>query len=561
MSDPGAPSLALGARVWQMLLMLQRLRVRGLALLSDVTLELGSGLNVLTGETGAGKSLLVSALAALLGKPGGLVALRRGAGDVRIEAELSRADAARSGVVCAALELRGARARASIDGQARPLAELYGLLQSSLILTAQGATRELSSPSGVLGLLDARAGVGPRLREYRARRAEWLRAAAELETLRAELSQRGPRGERISALLSELEQLAPRVQEHSELTRRIELLSRRQHYLEVCARIDDAVCERDHSIESELSQLLAAVRRASSHPAFEELGDELGQALSSLCAASQKACRIARDLDADPGELARLESRRDALEQLAARLGCAADALAEGAPTLAAERARLELLETRLAEVESERARVELEAKRSIAELERGRRRALAALSADLRGELATLSLENARLELTLEARPDPLCHDEPSRLTLGFSANPGQPLLPLERVASGGERSRFVLALACAGAAAGRTLVFDEIDQGVGGEALARLAERLSLLARSHQIVCVTHQATLAARAEAHFRVHKVTRSGATTTLVKRLDDDARTLELSRMLAGGRAAEGAKALARRLLAEARSAA
>jgi DNA repair protein RecN (Recombination protein N) len=542
--------------------MLQRLRVRGLALLSDVTLELGPGLNVLTGETGAGKSLILSALASLLGKPGGLGALRRGAGDVLIEAELAASAAARGAApVCAALEFRAARARASIDGQPRPLAELYALLQGSLILTAQGATRELSSPSGVLALVDARAGVKQRLREYRLRRGEWQRFGVELEALQAELAARGVRGQRIEELLAELTALAPRADEHAEVTRRIELLSRRQHYLELCARVDEVISEREHSLEGELSQLLAAVRRAPSHPAFEELADELGQALSALSAASQKACRIARDLEADPGELARLEQRRDAFERLASRLGCPLEKLSDSAALLEAERTRLELLETRLAEAASERERAELDAKRLIAEILQRRLRALPGLSAELRGELAGLALENARLELTLEERADALFHDEPSRLRLGFSANPGEPLLPLERVASGGERSRFVLALACAGAAAGRTLVFDEIDQGVGGEALTCLAERLATLARSHQIVCVTHQATLAARAEAHFRVHKLTRSGSTTTRVVRLDDDARTLELSRMLAGGRAADGAKALARRLLAEARAAA
>jgi DNA repair protein RecN (Recombination protein N) len=537
--------------------MLQRLRVRGLALLSDVTLELGPGLNVLTGETGAGKSLLVSALASLLGKAGNL---RRGPADMRIDVELTPSARGKP-VVCAALEFRGARARASIDGEPRPLSELYALLQGSLILTAQGATRELSSPSGVLGLLDARAGAKAALREYRLRRAEWQRAGAELETLQAQLASRGLRDQRLAELLSELDALAPRADEHAELSRRIELLSRRQHYLEVCARIDAAVSEREQSIESELSQLLASVRRAPPHPAFEELGDELGQALSALSAVSHKACRIAEDLEAEPGELARLEARRDAFERLASRLGCGVDELAHSAPALEAERAALELLESRLSELGAERSRVEVEAKRLTEELMRRRSRALPALTADLQKELAGLALENAALDLTLEPRADALFHDEPSRLRLGFSANPGEPLLPLERVASGGERSRFVLALACAGAAAGRTLVFDEIDQGVGGEALACLAERLAALGRSHQIVCVTHQAALAARAEAHFRVHKVTRSGTTTTLIKRLDDDARTLELSRMLAGGRAAEGAKALARRLLAEARSAA
>ncbi|HWA77734.1 MAG TPA: AAA family ATPase [Polyangiaceae bacterium] len=540
--------------------MLQRLRVRGLALLSDVTLELGSGLNVLTGETGAGKSLLLSALASLLGKPAALGALRRGAEAVCIEAELA------SGLgdhpaLRAVLEVKGMRARASIDGEPRPLSELYALTQSALILTAQGATRELASPAAVLGLLDRRAGSKAALSEFRARRANYLESGAELARLRADLAARGVREQRLSALLEQLEELAPRPGEHAELSRRIELLSRRQQYLEVCARIDDAVCEREHSIESELGQLLSAVRRAPPHSAFEELAAELGQALSALSQVSQRALAIAQELDVDPGELERLETRRDHMERLAARLECASDRLYESASELQAERARLELLEERLAEVEAARERAELAAKDALARLVQQRESAIAALTLSLRRELVSLSLENARLELLLEQRPEPLSHDEPSRLRLGFSANPGQPLLPLERIASGGERSRFVLALACAGATSGRTLVFDEIDQGLGGEALVRLAERLATLARSHQVVCVTHQAALAARADTHFRVHKVTRAGTTITQVKRLDDEARTLELSRMLAGGRAAAGAKALARRLLAEARSAA
>jgi DNA repair protein RecN (Recombination protein N) len=503
---------------------------------------------------------LISALASLLGKPSALSALRGSSEGARIEAELASA-AGDGAALRAVLEVKGTRARATIDGQPRPLTELYALTQSALVLTAQGATRELASPAAVLGLLDQRAGSKSALTEFRARRANFLESGAELARLRAALSERGVREQRLSALLDQLEALSPRPGEHSELSRRIELLSRRQQYLEVCARIDHAVCEREHSIEGELGQLLSAVRRAPPHAAFEQLAAELGQALSALSAVSQRALAIAQELDVDPGELERLEARRDQLERLAARLECGSDRLCESAAELQAERARLEMLEERLAEVEAARERAEQAANEALSRLVQQRQSALAAFTLLLRRELVSLSLENARLELLLEPRPEPLSHEEPNRLRLGFSANPGQPLLPLERIASGGERSRFVLALACAGANAGRTLVFDEIDQGLGGEALVRLAERLAMLARTHQVVCVTHQAALAARADAHFRVHKITRAGATTTLVKRLDDEARTLELSRMLAGGRAAAGAKALARRLLAEARSAA
>ena len=226
-----------------------------------------------------------------------------------------------------------------------------------------------------------------------------------------------------------------------------------------------------------------------------------------------------------------------------------------------AERARLEAIEQRLQDLEQVRTVAEAQARELGERLHARRQAAVPPLVKELSQELAWLSLEGASLNLVLERRADALGPDGPSTLRIGFSANPGQPPGPLERVASGGERSRFALALACAGAAPGRTLIFDEIDQGVGGEALARLAERLALLSRTRQVVCVTHQAAIAARAERHFRVEKSIERGRTITRLTALDEEARMLELSRMLAGGRASEGARVLARRLRDEARSAA
>ncbi|MFZ5890412.1 MAG: AAA family ATPase [Myxococcota bacterium] len=535
--------------------MLKRLRVRGFALLSDVAIEFGSGLNVLTGETGAGKSLILGALSALVGRslPRGLAA--PGA-DAEVELEVD----AGAGSLRALLAVRNERARCSLDHKNVPLGELRRKVGAHVILTAQGAIRELASATGVLDLLDQRAGTEPLLAEYRSARREMARLSRELEEVTNELGVGRAKEGRVGEWLEELSKLAPHAGEYAELGTRIELLSRRSQYLELCGRVVSVLSEREHSIESELRNLCVAVRRCHA-PQFAAIAESLSDALSALSNASNRASAAAEELASESLGLEQLEQRRDAFERLAKRLACEPEVLHGTAAELEKQRARLETLEQRKLDLEQARAIAEAQARELGERLHSRRKAAVAPLVKELSRELAWLSLEGATLEIRLERRADALGPDGPSALSVGFSANPGQAAGPLERVASGGERSRFALALACAGAAPGRTLVFDEIDQGVGGEALARLAERLSILARSRQVVCVTHQAAIAARAERHFRVEKSVQAGRTSTRLSALDEEARMLELSRMLAGGRANEGARVLARRLRDEARSAA
>jgi len=535
--------------------MLKRLRVRGLALLSDVNLEFGSGLNVLTGETGAGKSLILSALGALVGRslPSGLVG---SSGEADIELELAGEHAA----LTAELLVQNARTRAWLDGKSVPTGELRRKVAACLILTAQGAVRELASPAGVLDLLDDRAAAQPLLAEYRAARREVSRFTRELAEHRAELGSKRAREGRVGEWLEALAALAPRPGEYAALGERIELGSRRAQYLEACGRVLSVISERETSVESELRALLVSLRRCKGQH-FAAIGESLSEALAALASASSRASSAAEELASESLGLPELEQRRDAFERMAQRLGCEPEALDQSAAELENERGRLEVLEERLLVLEQARTVAEAQARELGERLHSRRQAAIGPLVKQLSRELSWLSLEGATLDIQLERRVEALGPDGPSALRLGFSANLGQAAGPLERVASGGERSRFALALACAGAAPGRTLIFDEIDQGVGGEALARLAERLAVLARTRQVVCVTHQAAIAARAETHFLVAKSVEHGATTTRLTLLDEEARTLELSRMLAGGRASEGARVLAKRLRDEARSAA
>ncbi|MGC4086350.1 MAG: AAA family ATPase [Polyangiaceae bacterium] len=535
--------------------MLKRLRVRGFSLLSDVTVDFAAGLNVLTGETGAGKSLLLGALSALSGRslPSGLLG---SSCDAEIELDVAH----EPNGLRARLTLRGDKTRSFLDDKAVAQGELRRKVSGHLIMTAQGAVRELASPSGVLELLDRRAGTEPLLAEYRAARRDLARFSRELEELTGELGVKRAREGRVGEWLDELSKLAPEPGEYAALSVRIELASRRSQYLELCGRVLSVISEREVSLESELRNLLGALRRCP--PAhFAAIGESLSEALAALASAASRASSVAEDLSSESLGLEQLEARRDAFERMAKRLGCEPEQLDVSASELSGERVRLEALEERLAELSQARTVGEAQARELGERLHARRQAALPALCKELSRELALLSLEGARLDIQLERRTEALGPDGPSALRLGFSANAGQPLGVLERVASGGERSRFALALACVGAAPGRTLIFDEIDQGVGGEALARLAERLARLALERQVLCVTHQAAIAARAERHFRVEKSVQRGVTCTRLSALDEEARTLELSRMLAGGRASEGARVLAKRLRDEARSAA
>lgn len=542
--------------------MLLRLSVARLGPLASANLEFSPGLNVLTGETGAGKSLLITALGLLTGSAG---AARLAA--AAVHADFSPGTCEASGAEQRVLRVArrfgsNGRSRVLMDGRSASPAELAATMAQLMSITTQGAVRDLASRDGILDVLDAKPGV----RELRARFDEALTAFRGVRAELAALVRSGFGGAGTNAqrdreeLLKELERLDAKPGEHSRLEQRLELLSRSQQYLSLAQRVAFVLSDREMSVDSELSQLLAAVRRASFIDSFRRVADELAAAVAAVEGARRQAVRISEELVFEPAELERIESRCTALSRLAARLEWDPDDLPSREREIRAELGTLATAAVRHAALSAELGTALGEAQKRATELHAARLRWLPTLEQELSSELRALALPGARIGLELD-HTLPVDDVSVSTLRVAFSGSPGQPQLPVERVASGGERSRIALALACVGAAEGVTLVFDEIDQGTGGHAVQVLAERLQSLARSHQIVCVTHQAAIAARADAHFRVRKTVVDGATEAYVDRLDYGGRTRELSRMLSGDSAASASRRLARRLLAAAERAA
>jgi DNA repair protein RecN (Recombination protein N) len=546
--------------------MLKRLRIQGFALFEDVELELDPGLNVISGETGAGKSLVLSALGLLLGALRGPWPFREGCDEAQLEAEFVLPPA-ESG---APLRVRRVRRRSGkgtchVDAEivtARRAGEVGRTLAE---FAFQHAQLELGSSLAFLGALDALAGQTELYREYAQVYAELVEAERALARTEDELSDRELRERRLRDRVASLERLRPGPNEHGELRARLAVLGRARDFLELAARVKAVLCEREGSVEDELSALVRAAGRASDAPlGVRSLIEALQRTADEVQEAARAASRLELELDVEPAELSRLERRRAELERAAEALALAPDELGTELERARAELASLHMAEARLAELSALGERARQRARELASALHDRRSRAVGDLSRRLEAELADLRLAGARFALELQESPDgALTTQGMSTLSVAFAANPGEALGPLLRVASGGERSRLLLALRALGvgqAASHGSLVFDEVDAGVGGDAAEAVALRLARIARERQVIVVTHQPSVAAWAGAHFRVHKQTSRGRTSAQVERLSDSARVDELARMLSGSGREESARVLARALLRRARTA-
>src|SRR6478736_6516080 len=384
---------------------------------------------------------------------------------------------------------------------------------------------------------------------------------AELSRVHAELSDRDVRQQQMREQLAQLERLGPRHGEHGRLAERLRVLRRAQTYLELAGFVEHALSERESSVSQELSGLMiAAAGVADDSSQARAVHEALQRAASEVEEALRAAECLRADLDVEAHDLDALEQRFAELDRVAQSLAVSGDALLERLESLRQKLTMLEGAEERAGLAEAEVAVATERTLELARRLHAGRAQHAADLVRRIELELGALCLSGARIELALtEAKPSELGPHGVSVLEPRFAANPGEPFGPLAEVASGGERSRLLVALRCAGLETGtESLVFDEIDAGVGGAAAEAVAARLRRAAESRQIICVTHQACVAARAAGHFRVHKLESGGRTRTEVERLSQTSRVDELMRMLSGSRT-ENARRLAMDLVNAARS--
>jgi DNA repair protein RecN (Recombination protein N) len=560
---------------------IESLRIESLAIVDGVELELGPGLQVVTGETGAGKSLVLGALALLAGGRASAEIVRPGAAEARVEAVLrvegvagleaelrERGFAVEDGTVIVERAVSSAgRSRARIGGALVPVATLAELFGPRIEISSQHESQALLRPESHARLLDAVGGHGA-LRERVEARARAARAREdELAGLRRESEERARREDFLAFQVREIDDARL---ERGELDRLRAERGRLQHAgkLGEEAGASAGLLAGDPS-ESDapgaLDLVAEAVRRLESIRSFDPeiaaAAERLRTAEVELADLAREISRYAAGIEADPARLAELEERLAHLERLQRKYGASEAEILAFRDAAAAERAALGDADARIAKLAEERAAEAAALARDAEALTRARAKAARALEREVEAALPPLAMPGARFRAALVplAPPEglPCGASGAESVEFLFSANADLEPRPLRRVASGGELSRVFLALkgALRRADAGTTLVFDEVDAGIGGGVADRVGIALAQLAETHQVLCITHLPQVAARGGRHLVVRK-DRTG--TVAVAAVDGPERVEEIARMAGGETITDATRRHARDLLKAAR---
>lgn len=552
--------------------MLRHLSIKDFAVVRATELEFGPGMTVVSGETGAGKSLMVDALGFLAGLRADSGVVRHGAARAELSAEFALEQLAAARRWLADNELdddehcqlrRVIRAdggsRAWINGRPVTLSQLTDLAALLVEIHGQHEQQALLTRPSQLALLDAYAGNAEERRAVRVAAAAWQTLVDEA----AALSQQGDVSDRIGFLEHQLREMEREDLEPDSITALGASHRRQAHASALLSACDTATTRINGDEDASALGLLAQVRgdlgRLIEHDA--RLGD-VDALIDSASIQLQEALtlldRVHDDLDADPEQFEENERRLGRLHDLARKHRVPMEELGPQRDRMQAEVEQLQGADVRLQKLAGEIEKAAAAWREQAAVLSAGRQRAAAELSTTTTGLIAELGMGGGQFLIQLEpqdaGKPDP---QGAERVEFLVAANAGQPPRPLRKVASGGELSRISLAIEVAALDldAVPTMVFDEVDSGIGGAVADIVGQKLRALGEKRQVLCVTHLPQVASKGHAHYRVSKAPVDGMTQSAVEKLDTKAREEELARMLGGVEVSKEARAAARKLLA------
>jgi DNA repair protein RecN (Recombination protein N) len=537
--------------------LLTHIQIRDFAIIDAVELELHGGLTVLTGETGAGKSILVDALLLAVGGRAGTEVVRHGCERAEVAATFSLGgnDAALAWLDEQAIEHEGecllrrvisadGRSRAYVNGQTMPVQSLRQLGELLVDIHGQGEYQSLMRRAAQRVLLDRQGNHDTLLEQVGTAFDAMAALRAERDRMRSAAQDREARMDLLSYHLNELNALALKPNEFEELAAERQRLSQRGRLASGAREIANLLREADESnAEHLLERALSVARHLQEFdPQLAAVAQTLDESLIALREGIEAVERYESDLDADPQRQEWVEQRLADIEALARKHRVEPGSLLQTHDELSRELAALTGIETSLQDIEAQLAEASKRFAACCTKLSAARRKTAKELSERVSGLMQTLGMPGGKFEVAVR----PLDEKDANRLGADeieflVSANPGQPLKPLARVASGGELSRISLAIQVAAAQsdAQPCLVFDEVDTGVGGGVAEIVGKQLRALGDRAQVLCVTHLPQVASQAHAHVRVTKLTDGRSTRTSLHRLTPDERIEEIARMLGG----------------------
>ncbi|MGA3253250.1 MAG: DNA repair protein RecN [Mycobacterium sp.] len=577
--------------------MLTEIRIESLGAITAATAEFDRGLTVLTGETGTGKTMVVTGLHLLGGARADATRVRSGADRAVVEGRFITTDLddAAAAQLDAMLDVSGAErdedgsvialrsvsrdgpSRAYLGGRSVPAKSLSGFTTELLTLHGQNDQLRLMRPEEQRGALDRFAAAGPTCERYRKLRDAWLSARRDLIDRRNRARELAQEADRLKFALNEIDTVDPQPGEDdalvADILRLSELDALREAAAGARAALSGALDDPDTS-GAGASDSLGRARTAlesTDDATLRVLAEQISEALTVVVDADRELGNFLGELPVDASALESKLTRQAQLRTLTRKYAADIDGVLQWARESRERLAQLDVSEEAQTALERRVDELARELSNAAVDLSKLRRKAAKRLAKELTAELSGLAMADA--EFTVDVTTDlATAQDDPAALTLpsgelaragadgvdqvefGFAAHRGMTVLPLAKSASGGELSRVMLALevVLAASASGTTMVFDEVDAGVGGRAAVQIGRRLARLARTHQVIVVTHLPQVAAYADVHLVVHTAGPKGASG--VRRLTGDDRVAELARMLAGLGESDSARAHARELL-------
>lgn len=552
--------------------MLIHLQIRDLAVVEQLDLDFGAGLSVITGETGAGKSIMVDALGLLLGDRSDNSVIRHGAERAEISAsfDLTGLPAAQAWLQAQQLDAAGechlrrvltpGRSRCYVNGSSQPLTALRELGAHLVDIHGQHEHQSLLRRDVQSQLLDAYAGQQSLAAEVAELFQQWQRRRRELTELDKADADRDARRDLLRFQVGELDALAPEADEPETLAAEQRRLTHAERLVDGSRQLLQSLYDDDEqSIYGELSRLETALA------SLAELDDRLQSALELLAngrialdEASQALRHYGGDLEPDTDRLQQIEHRLDSYYSLARKHRCEPNELTDVLPQLRQALDQLEHYEQHRVQLAASVDQAHQDWRARASALSEQRRQAAAALSERVSSAMQGLGMPGGQLQVQLQPLAEPSARGLESAAFM-VSANPGQPLGEIARIASGGELSRISLAIqvVSAGSSQTPTLIFDEVDTGIGGAVAEVVGRQLRRLGRSHQVLCVTHLPQVAVQANWHYRVSKSSRTGRPRTRVESLAEKPRVEEIARMLGGVKLTDQTRAHAQEMLAQA----
>jgi len=562
--------------------MIRRLKVKNYAIVRDLEIDFSSGLTILSGETGAGKSILIGALNLILGERAASEAVRAGEELAIVEAEISELphsaiDELRSldidpdgdaAVFRREVQAKGA-SRAFVDDQMVPLSALKRIAASMFDLVGQHQQQYLIDVNHHLSFLDNFGNLTALCNDVSKLHEQLIGLKAELDRLQATALRQKEMVELYRFQMQEIELANLSQDEEESLASEKRILENAEKLKTALGGMSSLLVTEDSAITSRIAEVESMLREAA------EIDSSLSDSLESLSGSRFVLEDIGRALaskaesaEADPNRLRQIEERLDIYYNLKKKYGGSLDALHDYYKRIRSELSSDVDLSSRIGKIEDELCEIRTKLAQSALELSEKREKQAAVLSRKIEKEIAQLGITKGQFEVRIERRVDEqgfvesggICYraeqDGIDDVEFYFCANRGEELRPLAKIASGGELSRVMLALKTVGATRRKleTLIFDEVDSGIGGEVAAAVGRKLRQLAKKHQILVITHLQQIAAAGEHHYKVYKEKSGGRMITRIKKLTEDERREEIGRMLSGDRLTETSLRQAEELL-------